>query len=215
LLTSARLYIDQVGQHVTECLPLRSDAKTVVQNLFATEYDAHFEYKFMEALRNYVQHRGLPVQWASSGSRWTDDPRSAEAMLEYSIELGAGRALFAEDEKFKKTVLADMPEKIDLKAAARRYVECLSRVHASIRTLIEEVMERSRLLLEEAHGRYGDVFKESLVGLAACQCDDAGLRLETIPLLLDWDDVRKELQKRNRKLINLGKRFVSSRINRA
>jgi hypothetical protein len=161
LLTSVRLYIDQVGQHVTECLTSRSDVKAVVKNLFSTEYDAHVE--FMEALRNFVQHRGLPVHWASSGSNWTPDPRSPEAMLNSYVELGASRALLAEDEKFNKTVLAEIPEKVDLKKAARRYVECLSTVHAAVRKLIEETMGRSRRLLEEAHHSYGEVFKESLV----------------------------------------------------
>jgi len=213
-MTSARLYIDQVGQHITECLPLRTDAKPAVEKLFSAEYDAHKEYRFMEALRNYVQHRGLPVQWASSGSKWIPDPRSPEAMLECFIEVGAVKAVLEEDEKFKKTVVAEMPDKIDLKAAARRYVESLSAVHAAVRKLIEETLVTSRLSLEKAHHRYAEVYKESLVGLAACRCDDQGRRLETIPLLLDWDNVRKELQKRNRELVNLSKRFVSSRINK-
>jgi len=38
------------------------------------------------------------------------------------------------------------------------------------------------------------------------------LHISSIPLLLNWDDVRVSLQKRNRKLTNLRKRYVTGNI---
>lgn len=71
LLTSSRLYIDQIQQHIKTCLPNDLEASINVKGFFSKEYDAHFEYQFMEALRNFVQHRGLAVHSTNHSSRWT------------------------------------------------------------------------------------------------------------------------------------------------
>lgn len=60
VLTAARMYVDQMGRHVRECLPGGPDTTQAVKDLFSKEYDEKKEYRFMEALRNYVQHRGIP-----------------------------------------------------------------------------------------------------------------------------------------------------------
>lgn len=64
LLTASRLYMDHLSQHVKTCL-LNETAN--VKSLFSSEYDGCFEYRFMEALRNYVQHRGLAVHSSQLG----------------------------------------------------------------------------------------------------------------------------------------------------
>ena len=61
LLTAIRLYVDQLNQNVTECLSGNKKNKDDVKKLFSKEYDENLYYRFMEALRNYVQHRGIPV----------------------------------------------------------------------------------------------------------------------------------------------------------
>jgi hypothetical protein len=197
LLTSARLYVDQLWRHVRECAPGLADAESSVKSLFAAEYDRNSEYRFMEALRNYVQHRGIPVHWTSFGGKWTG--LGADGLLEYSMELAAQKALLEEDGEFKKQVLAEIPDRIDLKAATRCYVESLSNVHSAVRELIQEPVQNARLRLEDAHNQYQKVCAGSLVGLAACRIDEKKLT-ETVPLMLDWDNIRVKLQKRNRKL---------------
>jgi hypothetical protein len=79
-----------------------------------------------------------------------------------------------------------------------------------VRSLIEPSMDHARHTLEDAHARYGEVYKDSLVGLSACQCDGEEC-IETVPLLLDWDDIRITLQQKNGRLINLAKRYVTSK----
>jgi hypothetical protein len=127
VLTSAKLYIDQLGQHVRDCLPECSDAVDAVKALFSSKYDAYKEYRFMEALRNYAQHRGIPVHSTSVGGRWTSLEESGS--LEYSLEFGSLSRLLKEDPRFKKTVLEELPEQVDLKAATRQYVEAIGDVH--------------------------------------------------------------------------------------
>jgi len=89
LLTAIRLYADQLNQNVTECLDGKQNAKDNVKKLFSKEYDENAHYRFMEALRNYVQHRGIPVHWTQQNSRWTT--LGNDGMLEYSIEFASQR----------------------------------------------------------------------------------------------------------------------------
>jgi hypothetical protein len=209
LLTAARLYVDQLNNNVWACVPSLTDAKKIVQSFFSKEYDENKEYRFMEALRNHVQHRGLPVHWTQLSSRWTS--LEDDGLLEFSMELVCQRSYLEEDGRFKKNVLAELDEKIDLKSAARSYVESISNVHESVRNIIAESVQSARESIEEAHRRYKVVHSESLAGLRACKWAN-GSEISSIPLLLDWDDVRVQLQKRNRKLTNLRKRYITSFI---
>ena len=209
LLTAARLYVDQLNQNVRECVPNVADAKEIVKKFFSKEYDENKEYRFMEALRNYVQHRGIPVHWTQQGSRWTS--LEDDGFLEYSMELASQRSYLEEDGEFKKKVLAELDEKIDLKAATRSYVESISNVHESVRSMIAESVTLARELIEDAHRRYAAVYNESLVGLSACKWSNER-QISAIPLLLDWDNIRVKLQKRNRKITNLRKRYVTGSI---
>lgn len=209
LLTAVRLYIDQLNQNVTECLADNPNTKDDVKMLFSKEYDESKYYRFMEALRNYVQHRGLPVHWAQQGGHWTS--LEEDGLLEYSMELASQRSYLEEDKKMKKSVLVEIDEKVDLKAATRSYIEAISRVHDSARSMIAESTVFSRKLIEDAHRRYLEEYSGSLVGLSACKLD-CNKQIASIQLLLDWDDVRLSLQKRNRKLTNLSKRYTTGAI---
>ena len=209
LLTAVRLYVDQLNQNVTECLNGHKNTKDNVKKLFSKEYDENVYYRFMETLRNYVQHRGIPVHSTQQNSSWTS--LDGDGMLEYSIELASNRIYLEEDKKIKKSVLAEMEDKIDLKVATRSYVESISTVNDAARSMIADSVDSSRKLIEEAHKRYAQICTDSLVGLSACKLDNKKY-LSSIPLLLDWDNVRISLQNRNRKLTNLRKRYVTGNV---
>ena len=201
--------MDQLNQNVWECIPNVPDAKEAVKDLFSKEYDENKEYRFMEALRNYVQHRGIPVHWTQQGAGRTS--MESDWCLEYHIELASQRSYLEEDRKFNKKVLAELDEKIDLKSATRSYVESISNVHQSARSMIAKSVTLARELIEDAHHRYAAEYDKSLVGLSACKWSDEK-QVSAIPLLLDWDDIRVKLQKRNKKLTNLRKYYITGRI---
>jgi hypothetical protein len=211
LLTAARLYEDSLSQNVRECIPDAPDAEYNVKGLFSKEYNENKEYRFMKALRNYVQHRGMPIHLTEHESRWTS--LNDDSFLEYRMELASERRYLGEDPIFKekKRFFAELDEKIDLKAATRSYVESISNVHESVRTVIAETVSRAKELIEDAHRQYAAVYNGTLVGLSACQLTDDG-QVSVIPILLDWDNIRMKLQQRNRKLINLRKRYVTGAI---
>lgn len=209
LLTATRLYVDQLYQNVQECIPDDADAKAKVKAFFSKEYDENKEYRFMEALRNHVQHRGLPVHWTQQSSRWNS--LEDDGLMEFNIELATKRFYLEENPYFKKEVLLELDEKTDLKSSTRSYIESISNVQESVRDIIAESVKSARELIEGAHRRYRAVYNESLLGLCVSKWEN-GKQISAIPLLLEWDDIRLKLQKRNKQIINLKKRYVTSII---
>jgi hypothetical protein len=182
------------------------------KKLFRKEYDGSFESRFMEALRNHVQHRGIPVHSTTLPGKWTSFDENGE--LEFSLNMGSLRSFLQEDSEFKKSVLEEMGERVDLKVATRSYIECLNRVHCNGREMIAHASNAARALVEKARKLYSGVYDESLAGLSACAWSDEGenaLQQSTVPLWLDWDDIRLRLIEKNGRLINLRKRYVTGR----
>jgi len=212
LLTGARMYLDHILQDVADCVLQEDEGAKMVKARCSKEYGEHLEYRFMEALRNHVQHRGMAVHGVTMPSQW--GTYEGDEVLEYSVTLYALRKVLAQDKKFKRSVLADLPERIDLLSAARRYVESLSGINEFVRETIAEPVTEARAAIERARHGFAAVTDESLIGLEAAKFDGPQ-RTASVALLLDWDDVRTDLRKRNRKLVNLGKRMISSRVHHA
>jgi hypothetical protein len=210
MLTAARMYVEQLYQPVKAALPERANVKQEIKSFFSKEYDECFEYRFMEALRNYVQHRGTPVHGTEFNHSRKDSEEGARFMI--SMEISLDKKTLQKDSVFKKKILDETPDKVDLKIATRKYVEGISRVHSRARKLVEHSLEQSRAVIENARAAYQKVYTEGLTGLSAICVDEDGMWDSTVPLLLDWDDVRVQLIRRNLELVNLSKRYVSSEI---
>ena len=206
LLMAARLYLDHLPQRIAECLPGMSPEKCRLKKMISNEYDTHFEYRFMEALRNYSQHRGIPVHGFGTGYRWDSIEKNR---LEINTSFVAAKSFLEQDDNFKKKILQEMPDKVNLTYACRRYVESLSAIHQFSRDQTSESVTRSRELIEDYHRRYAELSSDGTLALIASRLGDPS---EKVPLLLDWDDVRIDLQQRNLQLKNLGRSYVTGRI---
>jgi len=206
LLTAVRLYTDQLSSHICACIPSEENLKTGVKALFSTEYDANFDYRFMDALRNHVQHSGMPVHRFSTGAKWTD---LEDGLLEYSLYFGAQKKELAEDDSFKKRVLNEMPDEVNLRIATRSYIEAISRIHQQVRDKIGPVVDSSRLCLDRAIRDYMVIYEKEPIGLYAYAYLDEE-KIEEVSILTKWDDVRRALVERNGALVNLRKRYISS-----
>ena len=209
LLTSVRLYIDRLAAHCCACLPEERGIKERVELLRSTEYDKNFDYRFMEALRNYIQHYGAPVHQVMFGGRWTTLD-NINSLLEFSLSFSANRKIIASDRNFKKQVLDEMPDKVNLISALRGYIEALSSIHSNVRQMISKSVDEARSLIQTAINDYRAVYKKDLVALSAYVFDEK-TKIDEIPLFLYWDDIRIHLQKRNNQLVNLKKRYVTGR----
>ncbi len=206
LLTSVRLYTDQLTGHCSVCLPGESGIKERVKTFFSAEYDRNFDYRFMEALRNHIQHYGTAVHVVSFGGRWT--ALDVNGLLEFSSKFSAEKQVIVSDGHFKKQVLAEMPEEVNLISASRGYIEAVSSIHNNARQLISKSIIKARAQIQTAIDNYRAVYKDNFVGLRGYVFED-NTKIDEIPIFLDWDDIRIQLEKRNNQLVNLKKRYVT------
>ena len=207
LLTAARLYTDRIPHYVESITG--QDSKIVKEKLIDNEYDNSLEYRFMEALRNYVQHKGLPVHRTAFNSSAVDTDR--ERKLEFSVEIASEKIHLSEDKKFKQSVLKQLPDKIDLKMHTRGYIESLSKIHAKIRKMVGSKLDDARRKVEDAISSYKLIYKEEFLGLYALHYQNKKI-IEKVPLVIRGDDTRLRLTKRNSELVKLKTRYVSNKV---
>lgn len=200
-LSSARMYVDQVPRRVQRCFSPGEEQKAAVVREFSRCYDTYPEYRFMEALRNHVQHCGVPVHWTETGMGWTSV--DADGVLEYYVEIASLRSILEEDGKFKRAVLDELGNRVALSHAVRLYTECLSSTQDTVRTLLDERVAAARRDLQSAHDRFPE--KDELTEVALKATKTTGENTEEVPLLLTCDVIRDQLRKKNKRLTNLRK----------
>lgn len=208
LLTTSRLYIDQLSQHIKAC-----NLDIDIKSFFSYEYDNNFEYRFMEALRNYVQHRGLAVHFTSIGTNWTSLDDDGE--MQFKTRVYTKKDEVEKDSAFKKSVAKEMPDKVDIIYASRSYIESISKVHCNIRKILSDVAISSRQIVEEIIHEYEKTSNGKSIGLGIVCLENNGKYdeiLDKFYITLEWDNIRIKLERKNQSLVNLRKRFVSSSI---
>lgn len=188
ILTSIRLYMDSIETHVQEILQ-NEEIKLLVKSYKSEEYDEKFQYRFMEAFRNYLQHSGTAVHKLSLNGKWKDDRTKREQF----IELHAQKQQL--DSKFKASVLNEMPDEIDVKDCVRSYIDSVGIIHSKVRNLLSSVIDEARENLENMHTRYKQQYDVKTVSLSVIYFEN-GEKNEEVPILLEWDDIRIKLQKK-------------------
>ena len=208
LLTSVTLYRDTLKQHVKTCLPQQHDIKSKIDKLFET-HRKNTDFLFMEKLRNHIQHFGLPVHNVTYHGNVTS--LDEDRMIEYSIEIESFSESLFFDKKMREIFENKIETKVDLKKLTRIYIETIGEIQIQIREFIKENVNKNRKIIESAHKQYSADETESLAGLRARKIEN-NKEVDSIPLLLEWDDVRIELITRNNNLNNLQKCYVTGAI---
>jgi hypothetical protein len=204
-LSSAKLFADQILQRVRVCGGDREKVKAQMSK----QYDGSFEYRFMEALRNHVQHSGSAVHSLSIGGEWW--PKNKRIKQIYALKVFTQKRFLSLDPKFKDATLKECPEQVDFMSAARMYLQSLSLVHDFARSEIRESVNTARSSFESAIQQYKNFSKESSIGLTAYSSLE-NEKTKSVSILIDWDDVRMKLEKRNGSLQNLSSRIISSEM---
>jgi hypothetical protein len=105
LLSSCRLYFDQIAHLLGETFGTASTEATRVNQERNNAYDQSFAYRFIEALRNFVQHRALPID--NITFRRHRVKRDAGEFWETSLVPCISAATFESHEGFKASVLKE------------------------------------------------------------------------------------------------------------
>lgn len=216
LLSSARLYLDEVPQDLHAIYPKNPTHAATFKQRCSTHYDLSLAYRVMEALRNYAQHSGFPVHaMTHSFHREEKNPGFLHRMtlhLHVNVQrLG--------DSAFKKAVLNELKPRADRHGCVEltpfipEYIEKLCEVHESLRGLIStDVASWDQAILsvlDRARGTFGN----DLSGLAVVK-EEKDEELDYLDI--EWADIfdepiawRKQLEAKNRDFINLAARYVA------
>lgn len=213
LLTSARMYMDQTLRDIRTCMSDGKLAEDFFLKAKSEQYDKHFEYKFMEALRNHVQHFGFPASQVTANNRF--DKLETGARWSYTVEVTAFKKTLSENKKFSKKVLAEMPERVEIGRSTRVYLASISIIQERIRETIEPFVDEARSHIEEAFSQ----FEPSPIGNKMVHVTHrekqgangrAGEEIESFNLLLIFDEIRKQLQGLNIEMRNLPRRIAAN-----
>jgi hypothetical protein len=214
LLSTGRLYLDQ-SVHNLSNISSKTNTIEEIKKEKTTQYEQYLGYRVMDALRNYVQHRGYPIQSLTYENKFVG--KNPNERLLFSITPYIQIQELEKDNKFKKEVLKEIKllgEKIDLKLLIREYVEALWNIHAKVR----EFLKSDILDWEQLFQSTIDKFKSknpkigSIVGLSAVKQNENGTYKESIEIIKYIIEYRQELQIKNSTFVNLSKRYVTNEI---
>jgi hypothetical protein len=212
LLSAARLYVDQVKHDIGAIFGSESDVINKLKMDLSTQYDDSLGFRVMEALRNHIQHRSLPVYKMSYPAK-VEEPGVPSSKIRFGIVPSLDTARLEEDEDFKATVLEELKSVgsyVPLTPLVREYVERLCCVHESLRRETVTDVSRWDAIVADVERRATDAFgKDLLSGLAVVTEDDAGLWPEIDRIFSDITKRRKSIVRKNRNLRGLSHRYIS------
>lgn len=170
-LSSTRLYLDSLPYHSRVVLKHHEAALSEIIGMPSSEYDRSENYRIAEALRNYAQHRSLPLHGLSVRMKKDMDKNPSE--LAYSLSPSLAYVNLHADGKFKAAVLDELRGKdpIPLKPILRSYTESIGAIHERFRKLASPISESCVAQLTTATKEF-EQHGEGTVGLAIFLTDD-------------------------------------------
>lgn len=188
VLTAMRSYVDQVPQ-LFKALDLSPKFGDTFRSELKDMHFASLDYQFLCELRNYAQHQGTTIHGFEASLVLRSDSNSwAEA-----VSLHASKSKLAAD-GFKPKILAQLPDKIDVRQRVRMSMMALGGVHLKLRTVLAQRVDAARAAFDAAISDYRAAGAASVVALVAC-CN--GDRKTDVPVLIGWDDDRLNLSNKN------------------
>lgn len=114
-LSTGRAYVDKIGKVTSRCFqsPETEQINDEVRLWIAQQFDAAFGFRFMEALRNHVQHSGTALHTLSQGSRKVRVDDQSEVSCESFLEPMCNKIILAERGDFKAKVLDECPDTVN------------------------------------------------------------------------------------------------------
>lgn len=213
VLTGFRLYVDQTDHAISKVFGGASEELKTIKKVKANLYDNHFGYRFLEALRNHVQHCDLPIETLTYNSKLVD--REKAPQIQFSVIPNASLENLAEDEDFKKSILKELQagmDKIDLRLHVREYVSCLISLHKQLEKLFLQQFEKARNYYQEAIKEFSVLDGKSVQHPRFYFFDEDGLKEKTVELYAGFLEIYDSLKKQNENTREISKFFVSNAV---
>ncbi|MEJ8563207.1 hypothetical protein QTO30_19660 [Yoonia sp. GPGPB17] len=163
LLTAYRALCDQAPQRLDGITAGNSALDTEFKRQISVAFDASFEFRLFDALRNIMTHKVLPFSNAGITSKFLvadwEDIENSEVVSISVQELPVPKEVWVDSNIRKKTrteVAALDSDLVDMKAVVRGFVSALFKMRKEFHETTEGQMAQSKAAFESAY----DVFRE-------------------------------------------------------
>lgn len=213
LLSTCKSYLDHVPHHLNSLSP-KAGEKEAFKKMTNIEFDSRPSYRLMEALRNYAQHRGSPLHGASYGSRSVGGEDSS--LMSFSVATQIDVEMLRADPVFKRAVLEGISETtIPVEPHVRNYIEGIGAIHVAVRDLVaDRVSEWMKVVRDAIKDFQEGADRQKILGLSIADLADDGTWKESVPIVGQMLERIDLLRRRNRTMVNLTRRFVTSSSNK-
>lgn len=195
LLTTARLYLDQVEHDLSALFGKESAQFRRMNEATKSQYDERLGYRTMYSLRNFIQHRALPIYGLKFVNRRINTPAGDQFISTCTPQLDTESLKIQGN--FKPAVLRELSAHaepdgtIDLKPLVREFVTGLTVVHREVLNSIQPQVEQSKIVHSKIFSQFRDSFGSDSSGLALVRREAGGLRIdanlvEELPGRLDY-----------------------------
>lgn len=173
LMTTGRLYLDQILHDLKATHPYSGDRSELVRSRIREEKQSNFDFRAIEAIRNFVQHRGMPVDVIRHGSRWheySEDERVCRHNLAPLLRI---RRL-EDDPKFSNSIAVELRsrgEEVDLRPLVRAYISSVGRIHEFVREQLAVEIATWKSVFLNAQERYRHECGSEHISLALVRHD--------------------------------------------
>ncbi|MBJ9974979.1 hypothetical protein IAE35_02850 [Pseudomonas sp. S75] len=205
-------YTELISSMASKSAKDKVEVAAKVKQLSHQIYDTSFEYRFAEALRNHIAHSADAVHSVGSPHNWLMGEDNQAETLVFNLEVFSLKERLLLNAGFKRSVLNDCEDKIDLKITLRKYMGAISEIQDEVRALTKTSVDEARNLIQGFTDRYEEINKGDAFGLAAYSQSDSESGKKPLSISLEWDNVRIKLEEKNQSISNMDKRCVSSAI---
>lgn len=207
-------YTELISNMTSKCVSNKALVATKVSEMTRKLYDSNVEYRFAEALRGHIMHCADAVHKVSTPSKWSMEDGKKGDTLTFNLDVFSLNGKLRENSSFKKSILNELGEKIDLKKVARKYMGCISELQVEVRKLISESVNNSRNIIQQFTNQYANLNNGDAFGLAAYSVTAIDAGAKPLSISLEWDDIRIKLEEKNQSISNMEKRHITSAISK-
>jgi hypothetical protein len=208
VLTSIKLYLD-----VILSLEKEKDHYDEIKNFISGQYDGNFNYRLMEALRNHIQHRGVPISASQNSSVIRKSDKSFHR-TNTGIYLEITDLI--SDPKLKASLRDELEaittDRIELNRSLSEYIGCISRIHNYWRSLNKQRLDNSIVLYLHYFDQYRNMTKDKMknIYLSISIYEEEIIPAEYFDISDTIIENIEYLAHKNFNVDNLSTRFVSS-----
>lgn len=197
ILTTTRLYIDQGTRYGKKLDRLFSEPRVNFKSRLSQQYDARLGYRVMEALRNFVQHRGDAVHQVTfcTHKEYVQNQMTLVKRTDTYLDPLELRA----EKKFKASVLNEL-ESLSSRLTAQTllmdYLDGLRVVHEEFRVSTKEKNSEAHECILNTIKRYG-LTEADVIGLQAIEENNQSEIKRSFSIICDPINMREFYESKN------------------